>query len=301
MSLIFAQTIISNLLASADSAEVTETGEALTVGKISHESMSFFTKEIAGFPVHVDTVVFTWGIMLVLIILAVLARKKIGLIPTGLANLFELIFEYFDNLAFDMTGKNATQYVPTVVTIFLFVLFANWVGLIPTFLPPSRDYNTTLALACIAFLSFNIYGIQSKIRTASHKNKGILAPFIGLKNWLLHFIEPTPLIWNSLEGPMKYIMTPILMILFLILNIIEELARIVSLSVRLFGNVMGEHLVVGILLVLMFTITIKFLVPVIWISSLFVVVLGTLTGFIQAFIFAVLTLSYISHAVEEEH
>lgn len=261
---------------------------------------------------HLDTLVYTWGMIILLVFIAYLARRKIGIIPTKLQGLFEVIYTYLCGLAEDMMGEEGKKYAPFVMTIFLFVLLSNWTGLIPAFKPPSRDFNTTLALAVVSFLSFNYFGIRKAYQGIKKDNppRSILQVpayvFSGFWKWFSHFFQPVPMLWRSLEGALKYILIPFLIILFFILNVVEELARIISLSIRLMGNIMGEHLAVFILLGLFIagwhfsfvTIATK---PILWASSAFILVIGALAGFIQALIFTVLTLSYISHAVAEEH
>lgn len=275
----------------------------------SGEAMSFlpwhFNLGGHAITLHGDTLVYSWCAILLLIGLALAARRRLGLIPGGLANLFELIFSYFEDLGHDMIGKGAVRYIPFVATLFLFVLVCNWISLIPIItLPPTRDFNTTLALAIISFVGFNYFGIRKYVeraRKAAEKSGqgtgGTMAR--GLLNWLLHFIDPVPEIFRSLDGALKWAICPVLLVLFIIVNIVEEVFRMVSLSVRLFGNVMGEHVVSVMLLWLTIYISLKLMVPILWVSSVFVLLLGALTGFIQAFIFAVLTLSYIGHLVEE--
>jgi F-type H+-transporting ATPase subunit a len=263
-----------------------------------------------------------WLAMALLIGMAVAARPRIGLIPSGLAALFEHIYEYFADLAEGMIGRGqGKRYVPFIMTVFLFILASNWMGLIPYLEAPTSSLNTTLAMAIVSFVAFNFYGIRRNMENALAHGHGSKLSLIlkGFVTWLVHFIEPTPTLWRSLEGGMRYVMVPPLCVLFLFLNIVEEVARLISLSMRLFGNMMGEHKAVLTLwgLVIVFESQMMqaprtlagavagfgqgVLMFVIWGSSLFVTLIGTLAGFIQAFIFAILTLYYISHAVADSH
>jgi len=257
--------------------------------------IEWYTVNWLGYKFHLDTLFYSWLAFLVILVFALLARRSIRTVPGKLGCLFEHIYAYFLDLASSMIHKQPERYVPFIMTIFLFVLACNWMGLIPTFIPPTRDYNTTLALALISFFAFNFYGIRRAMEDNKAAGKGVWGGFV---TWISHFIQPVPEIWRSLEGPMKYILTPFLLVLFIILNIMEELMRILSLSVRLMGNILGEHLVLGVLLYLALFITQIWLRPMNWATSTFVCLLGALTGFIQAFVFAVLSLSYISGAVE---
>lgn len=326
-----------------------------------------------GFTLHYQLLVgSTVLVVLLLILLAALARPQIGVVPTGLGAAFEHVFDWLDGMARDMIGPQGRTYVPFLMSIFLFVLFSNWSGLIPwpvfmahpaahhstvaevpgveeghgpastevvveedahagepvSFEAPSASYNTTLALALISFFAFNFFGLKKNIfppKTEHHHHhgdddhhhhepKGGLA---GVGTWIAHFWQPTPMLWNSMEGSMKLIVIP-LAVLFICLNIIEEFARILSLSIRLFGNIFGEHQVkLNLLATLQAFLMSAFnaltsaqvfgvlgwtaLAGLIWVASAFAVCLGALAGFIQAMIFAVLSLVYIAHAVADEH
>lgn len=281
--------------------------EASAGGHGSMESlraMEFFTVN----KVHVDTVVYSFAIVVILIILGYLAGRRAAVIPKGIQALFEIIYTWLKGEADDMIGKDSIKYVPLVVYIFLFVLLSNWIGLIPTFITPTRDINTTVALALISFFSFIFAGISKSYERERKKNNGsfILCALSAFINWLGHYFHPAPDVWKDLEGVTRYTIGIFLFVLFLFLNIVEELARIVSLSVRLMGNIMGEHLAIGIFLSLVIMPGALDLVlgttkVLAWSSSVFAITIGALTGFIQAMIFAVLTISYISTAVSDEH
>lgn len=333
-----------------------------------------------GFGLHEKLVVgSTAVVVLVLIALAMAARGQIGVIPKGLGACFEHVFDWIDGMAHDMIGRGSRQYVPLLMSFFLFILFSNWSGLLPLpvlsmepahapvaaqhggleaqveadieaegparpeeqhaaepqkvlFEAPTSSYNTTLALALISFLAFNWFGIKKNVfprwgadeghaahahegEDHSHHSAGGLGGFV---NWLLHYIQPTPMLWNSMEGVLKYALVPLLCILFLCLNIMEEFARILSLSLRLFGNIYGEHQLKVTLLDVMRSFLLSsfqgfqagnlisgpfwiVVAGVIWGASIFATLLGTLAGFIQAMVFTMLSLVYIAHAVADEH
>jgi F0F1-type ATP synthase membrane subunit a len=207
---------------------------------------------------------------------------------------------------------------------------------------PSVSFSTTLAMALISFFLFNFYGLKKAMfpepaqhppgeaheghegqearphqEADQHPPHSHPGPLGGFLVWLGHFIQPTPELWRTLEGGLRYIMVPLLCLLFLFLNVVEEVARIISLSIRLYGNIFGEHQAKENLLAAMYGFTTQmfgsfaagsvagvgwgFLALLLWASSLFVTCLGALAGFIQAFVFTILTLSYIAHAVAEEH
>lgn len=249
--------------------------------------------------------------ILLFIIIVVLIRAKKNIIPVGLQNVVEYIMEYFYNLICDVFGseEKGRKFFPLVMTIFLFVLIINWFGLLPgvgsigfyrkaehhsevveemvkqegeaehseneiehnksekrhdmVFVPlfrgASADLNTTLALALISVIFTQIYSIQIL------GFKGFLKRFIKLKNPIMFFVG--------------------------ILELIAEIAKIISFSFRLFGNIFaGEVLLTVMLFLLPFIIPLPFLA------------LEIFVGVIQAIIFSFLTLFFIKIATsEEEH
>jgi F-type H+-transporting ATPase subunit a len=177
----------------------------------------------------------------------------------SLRNVFELILGFLMGLGENILGHHARKYMPLLATCFIFILFMNLLGLIPGFLPPTDQMNVTLGLALIVFLSTHVFGVREH----------------GLA-YFKHFLGP---VWW-----MAPIMLPI--------EIISHLARPMSLSLRLFGNITGDHMVLVIFLGL-----VPFVIPSIFYGF------GAFVSFMQAFIFTVLSMIYIAGAVahEEEH
>lgn len=201
---------------------------------------------------------YMWLCMVVLIIFGWLAGKSVSMVPGNAQNVFETIIGGLEEFVVSITGEEGRKSFPLVMTIFLFVLLGNLAGLIPGFYPPTASINTTLALALIAVSWSHVIGIQHH----------------GVK-YIKHFLGPIP------------IMIP----LFLPIEIVSHLARVLSLTFRLFGNMAGHELVVLILLMLAG----MFLVP------LPVMALGVFVAFIQAFVFFLLSTMYIAGAIEEAH
>ncbi|WP_287128541.1 F0F1 ATP synthase subunit A [Candidatus Cyanaurora vandensis] len=218
---------------------------------------------IAGATIHGETIVATWLAMSIIIIIGWLGTRKLERVPSGLQGFLEYGTSFTANIAREQIGaKDYKPYVPLISGIFLFVLAANWLGQIPArliplpeaeILTPSNDINTTLGLALIAILAFFFAGF---------KTAGI--------SFFKFFIMPNPL--------------------FLPLKVLEVFARIMSLTFRLFGNILAEELVVAVLILL-----VPFFVPIP------LMVLFLFTSAIQALIFATLTASYIGEAIEEGH
>jgi len=201
-----------------------------------------------------DMVIYTWIIMVVMIGISFLARRKMEMIPSGWQNAMELAVDSLAHMIEGTVGKKSRKIVPLIITFFFFILFCNYSGVIPGFKPPTADLNTPIALALVVFFSVHIVGMAER----------------GILGYWKHFLEPFPL------------MLP--------LNIIEELAKVVSLSLRLFGNIMGEKVVVAVLFML-----VPYLVPVP--MQMF----GLFTGTIQAFVFTILTTIYLSNVMGDHH
>lgn len=176
-----------------------------------------------------------------------------------LRNFLELILSFLVGIAEDILGHHAKKYMPLLGSCFIFILFMNLLGLIPGFLPPTDKMNITVGLALVIFLSTHFFGVKEN----------------GLA-YFKHFLGP---VWW-------------LGWLFLPIEIISHLARPMSLSLRLFGNISGDHAVVTGFMAL-----VPFVVPSIFMG------LGLFVAFMQAFVFTVLSMIYIAGAVvhEEEH
>lgn len=201
-----------------------------------------------------------WGIMLLLAILSYLATRNMKRIPSGLQNVMEYVVEGIIKLLSGIMGEErAKKYLPLLGSLFIFILISNYSGILPGaghtpgFKAPTSNWSVTLGLALIVFMSVQYYGVKER----------------GLK-YFKHFFEPIP------------IMFP--------LNIIEQITRPLSLSLRLFGNIYGEEMVVAGLFAL---------VPLI--LPLPMMLLGLLFGFIQAFVFTLLASIYIAEATEMHH
>lgn len=171
-------------------------------------------------------------------------------------NLFEGIGEFMYNLARNIMGEQrAKEYFTVIITLFTFIFLSNVIGLIPGFLPPTDNLNTTLALGLFVFVYYNYQGVRAQ----------------GLIGHIKHFM-----------GPVWY-----LTVLILPLEIISHCVRPISLGLRLKGNMEGDHLVLSI-----FSGLIPYIVPIPF------YVVGLFVCFMQAFVFTILTMVYISLATE---
>ncbi|MDA8240562.1 MAG: F0F1 ATP synthase subunit A [Nitrospiraceae bacterium] len=200
---------------------------------------------------------------LLLIVLALIVRSSLKLVPTGTQNVVETIIEALLNLAEENIGHHwARPLFPLLATLALFIAVCNFMGLIPGFVSPTANINTNAAMAIPVFLATHVYGIR-----------------VHGFGYIKHFL-----------GPIRSIFALPLMILMFVIEFIGHIARPLTLSVRLFGNMSAKHYIIGVLGILSPAI-----VPVA------ILVLGVLVSVIQAFVFTLLTALYLAGAVEEAH
>jgi F-type H+-transporting ATPase subunit a len=225
---------------------------------------------IGNFPVTNATLL-AFIVLVVLTVVSITLRKKLTMIPGMLQNVAEMMLEGALDIMDTVLGnrKASEKYLPIVFTIFLFVLFSNWFGLVPgvgsimighgadavpLLRSPASDLNFTLAIALIAVTMINAFGIAA----------------MGLKERVSVFF--------NFSNPLKFFVG--------ILELISEFARIISFTFRLFGNVFAGEVLLAIMALL-----VPYLVPL---PFMF---LEIFVGFIQAFIFGMLTLVFVSLAV----
>jgi F-type H+-transporting ATPase subunit a len=213
---------------------------------------------------------------------AALTMAKDPVIPVkelGARNIAELLVQLVVSQSDSIIGKEGRKYVPYFGSFFIFILFSNLMGLLPGFGSPTANLNTTIGLALCSFAGYNIIGARQQ---------GVA--------YLKHFFGPmTSLPARSLIG--KIALFPVLVVSVLFFFILEGFSHVfrpVSLSLRLFGNMMGDHQVIEAFISLT-----KLVVPVAFYA------MGTLVSVIQAFVFTLLSMIYvalaISHGSEEGH
>jgi len=200
----------------------------------------------------------TWVVMAILLVLARLGAGSVKMVPGGGQNVFEVVVTGIEEFMIGITGEHGRFVFPLIATLALFILISNYMGMIPGFFAPTANINTTAACAIIVVVFTHVIGVK----------------FHGVK-YIKHFMGP---VWW---------MTPLIMPI----ELIGHFARILSLSIRLFGNVFGEELVLGIL----------FFLAGLYLAPLPMMFLGLFTGLIQAFIFALLSMMYFAGAMEHAH
>lgn len=224
--------------------------------------------QLGNLKIHGQVFITSWFVISLLLLASLAATRNIQRIPTGIQNLMEYALEFVQGLTKNQIGeKEYRPWVPFIGTLFLFIFVANWSGaLVPWKLielpegelaAPTNDINTTVALALLVSLAYFYAGFKKR----------------GL-GYFAKYIEPTP------------VLLPI--------AILEDFTKPLSLSFRLFGNILADELVVGVLVIL-----VPLIVP------LPVMILGLFTSAIQALVFATLASAYIHEAMEghggEEH
>ncbi len=273
--------------------------ETNTEIKISHE------EPLAAEPLfHVGNFVVTnsllnsWLMILIVVVLSVSLKKRIKLIPSGIQNVFEMVIDGFLDIFDSVTGsrQKTLKFFPLVFSFFIFILISNWLGILPgvgsigkivsehgekVFVPFLRggtaDMNTTLALAGIGVVASHIFGIVG----------------VGVWNYFNKFINLKAL----LEIPGKVVKEPTILLINPIkvfvgfIEIIGEAAKVASLSFRLFGNVFaGEVLLASMSAIFAFFLPVPFLF------------LEIMVGLVQALIFSMLVLIYLTvMTTAEEH
>jgi F-type H+-transporting ATPase subunit a len=213
-------------------------------------------------PAHVipDYIVMCFIVAIFLVLFLGLASRKRSLVPSKLQSVMEMIIEAFEGLLTDIIGEQGKKFLPMIGTIGLFILICNLLGLVPGFMSPTSKLNVTAGCALSVFVYYHWQGIRAQ----------------GFFKYLKHFTGPIPF--------MAPLMLPI--------EIISHFSRPVSLSIRLFGNIFAEEL-----LIVVIASIIPFLLPLPFMA------IAIITGSIQAFVFVMLSCIYVAGAVahEEEH
>ena len=199
---------------------------------------------------NLNAIVFSWIAMLLILLLGVLSTKKRSIVPGTMQVVGELFVAKLYDLTEDALGRDmAKTYAPLITALFMFLVLCNWIGIIPHLEEPTKDLNTPLSLGVMGFAIAHYVGIKTK----------------GFKAYISEYFQPF------------FIMAP--------LNLIGEIAKIVSISFRLFGNIMGGSIIILVVSYLTYSIVLP---P--FLFAFF----GLFVGAIQAFVFTMLTVVYIS-------
>lgn len=223
-----------------------------------------FYWEVFGYSLHGQVFIVSWLVIGLILGASILATITLNQVPrNSWQNIMEVVVEYIQGIAKNQMGHNYAEWVPFVGTLFLFILISNWLGaLVPwklIHLPegelaaPTNDINTTISLALATSITYFYAGL---------KKKGF--------SYFKKYFQPTP------------VLLPI--------NVLEDFTKPLSLSFRLFGNILADELTVSVL-----TLLVPILIP------LPIMILGLFASSIQALIFATLAAAYIGESVEGHH
>lgn len=209
---------------------------------------------INGQAVEFKHVFYSWVCMAVLFILAFIVRRRLTLVPGRLQNVFEAIVDTIENFVCGSMGEAGRKFVPLLAGIFIYIFAMNIMGLIPGLDAPTANLNTTVCMALFVLVFYNA---------------------VGLWKWKAHYV-------HHFTGPSKFLVP-----LMFPLEIVSHLSRPVSLSLRLFGNIRGEEIV----MILFFVMA-----PIL--GTIPIYALFLLGKTMQAFVFFILTMVYIKGALE---
>jgi len=213
---------------------------------------------LGDFAHHYPHVIYSWIIMIFLIVVAGLAVKGLSMIPTKGQNFFEIVIDGMEEFMVDLTGDEGRWFFPLIATVFLYIAACNLSGLLPGFYPPTASLNTTASCALVVVIFTHIIGVM-------YHGAGYIKHFLGPIWWMVPIIFP--------------------------IEIIGHLARIMSLSFRLFGNMMGHELVLAIL----------FMLAGAFFAPLPIMAMGVFVALVQAFVFFLLSIMYFTGAMEHAH
>ncbi len=201
--------------------------------------------------VNTFTLINTWIVMAVIIALAFIGSRSLKAFPNPIQRLAEIYVSAMDKLTKETLDTTSRAYMPLVSTLFIFLLLCNWLGMIPGLAEPTKDLNTPLSLGIMGFFLTHTAAIREK----------------GIGQYLKEYCQPF------------FIMAP--------LNVVGELAKVVSISFRLFGNILGGAIIIAVVSHMIYSLVLP---PFLY------VFFGMFVGTIQAFVFTMLTITYISVA-----
>ena len=203
---------------------------------------------------NIGVIIMTWAIFGFLLLFGYLASKNRRIIPGPVQVMGELFINQLYGLTEDaMDEELGKKYGPLICALFMFLLVSNWCGMLPFMEEPTKDLNTPLSMGLMGFVIAHFAGIRAK----------------GLKGYIKEYFEP------------MFFMMP--------LNLIGELAKVVSISFRLFGNIMGGSIIILVVSHLVYSV----LLPP-FLNAFFTIFVGA----IQAFVFTMLTIVYIAVQVK---
>jgi F-type H+-transporting ATPase subunit a len=217
------------------------------IGKVSHWVFYLGDTRLV---VNNHTLMMTWVVIGFTLLFAWLATRSRKMVPGPWQMIAELLVQMFKELVRDALGDAYEErYFPLICALFIFLLLCNWIGIVPGLEEPTKDLNTTLGLGLMGFVI--AHGTAIKVK--------------GLKGYIKEYFEP------------MFFLAP--------LNVVGEIAKVISISFRLFGNIMGGSIII---------IVVSHLIWGLLLPPLLYGFFGIFVGTVQAFVFMMLTLVYIS-------
>lgn len=195
-------------------------------GNILAEHMRNWVVRLGPLDFHMDTILYSLGVTLFLLALAILATWRMRLVPGKLQALMEIVVEFVENMVQANIGEKGHYYMPFFATLFFYIFIANMVGLIPGMKSPTADLNVPFGLA---------FSVVLAMQYASIKSHG----FLG---WLGHFFKPN--------------------FLFFFLHLLELVTRPLTLAMRLFGNIFAGE----VLIIILYALKMSIIVPALWLA-----------------------------------
>jgi F-type H+-transporting ATPase subunit a len=211
------------------------------------------------FTINYLTIINTWLVIGILLTLTMVFRRGLSLFPSKKQAFIEALVGWFDNVLEESLGPAGRRYLGFILTIFLFVILSNWLALIPRFKAPTSDLNTCLGLGLAVFLVAHFSAIRKK----------------GIKKYLVGYFKPFWFLFPS--------------------NVISEFSKVLSHSFRLFGNIFAGGIVISVIPVILVDLLKALGIPLgilgmPFINIFFVIFIGA----VQAFVFTMLAVAYIS-------
>ena len=215
-----------------------------------------YVVQLLGMGVNMDTLYMTWLAAAIVILITVAATRGKSLVPTGIQNLVEMVIEALMNQFKETLGPKWGQVVSVLLTMFLFILVSNELGILPSphlLTSPTNDLNTTMGLALVSSFMVHFVALRNQ----------------GVKKHFMHYFQP--------YAP------------FVLINVMEEFTKPLTLAFRLFGNILAGEIMMELLYYF-----VPPGVPIIWIGFSLAI------GLIQAFVFTILTTSYLADSLTED-
>ncbi|MBL7197310.1 MAG: F0F1 ATP synthase subunit A [Candidatus Omnitrophica bacterium] len=225
------------------------------------------TIKLGGLELQINphTIITTWIIIAFILFLAILIRRGLAKVPNRLQSFFEIVYNFFAQMCHEALGDDGRKFIPLILTIFIFVLVANWSGVIPGQHGPTEDLNSCLGLGILVFIIAHFSAIMNK----------------GIKGYLRAYFKP--------------------FFFFMPINVIGEFGKVISHSFRLFGNMFAGGVIFALGVPVLFKTFESLNLPVLSAVPLAVITylilqtfFGLFVGFVQALVFSLLALTYIA-------